>query len=196
MPNDKAPGIDKNPIRVIKDCINPILPRQPIPQLGKLPKLRQFQRRRIIGKRRIKTGQFPYYRITLLRYVKELLTINLQNILRQEKGYQARKVVTNMFFSTETSLINITDSILNAIDQKKVTALVLLDMSKAFDCVNHNILTSKLQDMGASQSCLQWFSSYLSNRQQVVRINSVVPIGSFGSDERCATRKYSWTLTF
>lgn len=65
-------------------------------------------------------------------------------------------------FSTETSLINIMDFILNAIDQKKVTALVLLDMSKAFDCVNHNILMSKLQDMGA---CLQWFSSYLSNRQ-------------------------------
>ena len=57
---------------------------------------------------------------------------------------------------------------------KKLTALVLLDMSKAFDCVNHNLLMLKLQDMGGSQSCLQWFSSYLSNRHQVVRINSIV----------------------
>ena len=47
-------------------------------------------------------------------------------------------------------------------------------MSKAFDSVNHNLLMLKLQDMGGSQSCLQWFSSYLSNRQQVVRINSIV----------------------
>ncbi|CAB3995112.1 Hypothetical predicted protein [Paramuricea clavata] len=68
-------------------------------------------------------------------------------------------------FSTETLLINITDSMLNAIDQRKVTALVLLDMCKAFDCVNHNLLISKLQDMGGSQSCLQWFSSHLFNRQ-------------------------------
>ena len=47
-------------------------------------------------------------------------------------------------------------------------------MSKAFDSVNHHILLSKLQDVGVSLSCLQWFCSYLSNRYQVVRINSTV----------------------
>lgn len=50
--------------------------------------------------------------------------------------------------------------------------MVLLDMSKAFDSISHENLISKLLDVGASYPCLQWFCSYLSDRQQVVRINS------------------------
>ena len=65
-----------------------------------------------------------------------------------------------------------TDIILEAIDKQKVTAVVLLDMSKAFECLNHDILLLKLQDVGLSPAALTWFSSYLSNRFQAVRINS------------------------
>ena len=78
------------------------------------------------------------------------------------------------FHSTETALIHTTDFILNAMDKKKTTAIVLLDMSKAFDSINHRILLNKLQDVGASNSALQWFHSYLSNRSQIVRIHSVL----------------------
>ena len=76
------------------------------------------------------------------------------------------------FHSTETSLIETTDIILEAMDRQKVTAVVLLDMSKAFDSLNHDILLLKLQDIGLSSAALNWFSSYLSNRFQAVRINS------------------------
>ena len=55
---------------------------------------------------------------------------------------------------TETSLIHTTDTILNAIDEKKTTAMVLLDMSKAFDSISHKILLYKLQDLGASTSAI------------------------------------------
>ena len=78
------------------------------------------------------------------------------------------------FHSTETALIHATDFILNAIDKKKTTAIVLLDMSKAFDSINHVILLNKLQDAGALNSALQWFHSYLSNRSQTVHIHSVL----------------------
>ncbi len=71
-------------------------------------------------------------------------------------------------------MIHTTDVILNAIDKRKVTAVVLLDMSKAFDSLDHGILLDKLQDVGASTSALKWFESYLSNRKQTVRINSAV----------------------
>jgi retron-type reverse transcriptase len=74
------------------------------------------------------------------------------------------------FHSTETSLIETTDSILNAIDGKELTAVVLLDMSKAFDNIDHNILLLKLQDVGVSPAALNWFSE----RFQVVRINTVL----------------------
>ena len=55
-----------------------------------------------------------------------------------------------------------------------LTAVVLLDMSKAFDSVNHDTLILKLQDVGISSDTLQWFRSYLSNRTQVVRIYSTL----------------------
>ena len=76
--------------------------------------------------------------------------------------------------STETSLLCTTDAFLKGMDNRKLTACVLLDMSKAFDSVDHQILLQKLQGVGASTSVLQWFNSYLTNRYQVVRIHSTV----------------------
>ena len=59
-------------------------------------------------------------------------------------------------------------------DSKKVSIMVLLDMSKAFDSIQHDILLSKLQNIDFSQGALDWFQSYLSNRQQCVRIGDAV----------------------
>ena len=76
--------------------------------------------------------------------------------------------------STETTLIHTTDLILRAMDEKQLTATVLLDMSKAFDSLHHGTLLTKLQDVGASSTAMHWFQSYLSSRYQVVRINNIL----------------------
>ena len=52
--------------------------------------------------------------------------------------------------------------------------MVLLDMSKAFDSIRHDILLSKLQSLDFSQCALDWFQSYLSDGQQCVRIGDAV----------------------
>ena len=54
------------------------------------------------------------------------------------------------------------------IDQGQITILVLLDFSKAFDSVDHNILLAKLKNIGLAEHTLKWFQEYLSNRKQVV----------------------------
>ena len=59
-------------------------------------------------------------------------------------------------------------------DDKKVSIMVLLDMSKAFNSIRHDILLSKLQSLEFSQCALDWFQSYLSERQQCVRIGDAV----------------------
>ena len=56
-------------------------------------------------------------------------------------------------------------------NNKQLTAVVLLDMSKAFDSLDHGILISKLEDVGVSNTALKWFKSYLTNGCQLVRIN-------------------------
>jgi len=63
---------------------------------------------------------------------------------------------------------------LNAIDKKKVTAVVLLDLSKAFDSIDYQILLAKLQDIGASRSAIEWFESYFTSRYQYVRNNTTL----------------------
>ena len=59
-------------------------------------------------------------------------------------------------------------------DEGKLTALVLLDLSKAFNSINHLVLLKKLQIHGVSLEATQWFKSYLSDRSQFVRIGSVL----------------------
>ena len=76
--------------------------------------------------------------------------------------------------STETALINVTDNILKAIDEKSASLLVLLDMSKAFDSLNHILLLGKLRKLGLKASVISWFSGYLSSRYQRVRYEDSV----------------------
>ena len=72
----------------------------------------------------------------------------------------------------ETLNILLTDKILEAMDKKQITALVLLDLSKAFDSIDHARLLHKLSILGASPSTVKWFKSYLTGRRQYVRIGS------------------------
>ena len=59
--------------------------------------------------------------------------------------------------STETLKIYITDCMLDAVDKKKISALILLDLSKGFDSINHDKLLRKLSSVGASAAVVNWF---------------------------------------
>ena len=76
--------------------------------------------------------------------------------------------------STESALIYFTDEILKNMDEKHISVVVLLDMTRAFDSIHHDILLAKLRRIGISSSALVWFSSYLSGCKQVVRIGNTV----------------------
>ena len=76
--------------------------------------------------------------------------------------------------STETALLHVTDDFLMSIDKSEVSALVLLDMSKAFDRIRHDSLLRKQQQIGITSSSLEWFHSYLTGRSQRVRIMDTV----------------------
>ncbi len=73
--------------------------------------------------------------------------------------------------STLTSLINIIDRWLRNIDQGLVTGIVFIDLQKAFDTVNFEILLKKLKYYGVSDVELKCFTSYLHGRMQTVIID-------------------------
>ena len=64
--------------------------------------------------------------------------------------------------------MHVTDSWHKAKDESKFTVAIFLDVSKAVDCVNHDILLSKLACHGVLEHSLAWFVSYLSCRKQRV----------------------------
>lgn len=74
--------------------------------------------------------------------------------------------------STETTLLKVSSDIMMSADSGRYTVLVLLDLSSAFDTVNHQILLTRLRDLvGMSGPVLAWFSSYLLGRSFTVSAN-------------------------
>ena len=77
--------------------------------------------------------------------------------------------------STESALLNIHNHILLNMAKGSVTALTLLDLSAAFDTIDHTILLDRLNGYyGISELALGWFKSYLSGRTQTVKVGSTL----------------------
>ena len=73
---------------------------------------------------------------------------------------------------TSDAIVEFLDHAYKAIDSKKHMIAIFLDLSKAFDTIDHTILLNKLQHIGIHSNVLRWFQSYLSNRLQYVSIQS------------------------
>ena len=70
--------------------------------------------------------------------------------------------------STEHAILQLIRDITTSFEKEKYTLGVFIDLSKAFDTVDHQILIKKLQYYGIDGTALEWFKSYLSNRKQYI----------------------------
>lgn len=79
------------------------------------------------------------------------------------------------YHSTETALLKVQSDILMNMDKQEITLLVMLDLSAAFDTVDHTLLTDILEkDFGVTDIAKSWLESYLSNRKQRIVIKDSV----------------------
>ena len=93
----------------------------------------------------------------LYKYLKE------NNILyKKQFGFQKNH-------STEHAIMQLVDQINNSFENNQYTPGVFIDLSKAFDTVDHEILIAKLENYGIKGNNLNWFKSYLENRKQFIR---------------------------
>ncbi|CAB4031005.1 Hypothetical predicted protein [Paramuricea clavata] len=74
--------------------------------------------------------------------------------------------------STETSLLQSTEMWLKSMDQGQINGVIFLDLKKAFDTIDHQILLSKLQAYGIRDHTLKWFQSYLDQRKQICMLKN------------------------
>ena len=90
----------------------------------------------------------------------------VKNKLLYDSQYGFRK-----FHSTELAALEFSDKIMLNLDEGKTPIAIFLDLSKAFDTIDHSILINKLKYYGVRGMSLFWFKSYLSNRKQFVQYN-------------------------
>ena len=75
--------------------------------------------------------------------------------------------------STETALLKVTNDILLSLDKRQCVFLVLLDLSAAFDTIDHDVFLARLsEEYGITGEVREWMKSYLTERHQVISINS------------------------
>ena len=123
-------------------------------------------------------NQFNNYRpISLLSQFSKILEklfverldsfIDKHHLLTEHQyGFRAKR-------STAMAVVELTENISTAINNKEYMVGVFIDLQKAFDTIDHNILFKKLYRYGIRGIALSWLKSYLSNRTQYVNLNGV-----------------------
>ena len=182
MKNGKATGPFSIPVKVLK--LLKCLVSKPLEILyncsfttGTVPN--HFKIAKVIlvfksGSQLILSNYRPISLLSILNKIIEKLMYNklivcLENvncIYNKQFGFRANH-------STIHAILLIVDKIQTAIENGKYSCGLFLDLSKAFDTVDHNILIHKLQNFGIRGPAIDWFKSYLSDRMQYVSIGGV-----------------------
>ena len=101
------------------------------------------------------------------KVIHNQLYAHVQNVIfKHQSGFRPNH-------STESSALKSTDRWLLNIDQGKYNIAVFIDLRKAFDTVNHEILWNKLEYYGVSDKELNWFKSYLDDRKQFTVVGGI-----------------------
>ena len=180
---NKAVGLDGIPSRFLRDAAPVIV--EPISHIINISILTEtvpddFKRAKVtpLYKKGSKLDVGNYRPVSILPVLSKLLekVVNTQLtefleknsiLLSNQSGFRGR-------FSTDTCTIDLTDYVKSEISCGRMVGMTLIDLCKAFDTVNHDILLEKMAAMGVSS--VEWFRSYLSQRSQCVTI------GDFQSD--------------
>ena len=99
----------------------------------------------------------------------------LYNLLNSEEIISKQQSGFRSLHSTVTALLEATDSWAFNIDRGYVNAVVFLDLKKAFNTVDHEILLTKMNRCGIQGKTLDWFKSYLTNHTQQCSVNGCLP---------------------
>lgn len=192
LKTNKATGLDRTSARLLKDSSNYI--SKSLTSIfnrsltsGTFPSLWKQGKVTALFKSGDRLDCNNYRPITVLPTLSKILE---RAIHQQVYGYlEEHNILTSKQFgfrprlSTTTALTHLSDTILQNLDKGKMTGAVFLDLSKAFDTVDHSLLMDKLKSIGMDTQALSWFKSYLANRQISTSVGSTlstprhIPVG-------------------
>ena len=177
----KAPAMDEISSRFLKDgakvlakpncdIINVSIKLSTFPDKCKIAKLKP------LFKKGSKTHPKNYRPISLLPLISKLIekAIHIQKqdyqdknglIYKFQSGFRFRKI-----FSSDSCLVQLTDNKIKGMDNGQHTGMILIDLQKALDTLDHDVLLKKIKCVGFKKPVIKWFKSYLSNRKSFVSI--------------------------
>ncbi|XDV48468.1 hypothetical protein PO909_017874 [Leuciscus waleckii] len=168
-PCDNHPGLPPNPQPMIRPFVSPGQP--PLEQVirDSIVAFKQARVTPLLKKPTLNTSLVENYRpISLLPFIAKTLERAVFNQLTSFLSLNNQLDVNQSGFkkghSTETALLSVTEALRIAKAASKSSVLILLDLSAAFDTVNHQILLSTLSSLGITGTSLHWFESYLTGR--------------------------------
>jgi hypothetical protein len=168
-----AKGVDLIPIRFIKLCLPALLPVLDhifnfSLQNSCFPTL--WKKANILPIPKVKHPMEPkdYRPVSLLcvlgKVLEKVVHKQVCDYLNEHSLFSKYQSGYRPNHSTVTALLKVADDIRAAMDKRLLTLLVMIDLSKAFDCVHHDLLLTKLKFLGFSNAATAWFSSYLYDR--------------------------------
>ena len=192
LKTNKAIGLDKISARLLKDSstvMTPILTRLYNRSLASstFPSTWKTGKVTAIFKSGDQSNASNYRPIMILPTISKVLEkavhSQVYRYLIDNKILTPRQFGFRPKLSTEIALAHFTDTILTNMDKGLVTGAVFLDLAKAFDTVDHSLLFEKLGSYGLSNDSVNWFKSYLTNRNQLTAMGNTfssfkhVPVG-------------------
>ena len=107
------------------------------------------------------------------KLIERIAAVQLIDHLKTNNLYEKYQSAYRALHSTETALLRVQNDLLQAVDNHGGAIHVLLDLSAAFDTIDHKKLLNILDtSFGIRGDALKWFESYLSDRQQTVQIGN------------------------
>ena len=170
LKNGKANGPDRIPVGLVKDASAFIaLPLTLVYNAslvtGVFPDIWKVARVTPIFKSGERDGMNNYRPMSVLsifaRIMEKIVHDQLIDYFKEKQILKKNQHAFRKLRSTITSLVKSTDEWLNNIDSQKVNMTMFLDLKKAFDTVDHNILLEKLSKYGVQGKVISWFRSYL-----------------------------------
>ena len=169
-------------IHLITDIVNMSLRESMIPKSLKTAHIRPLLKKTGLDSDILKNYR-PVSNLTFIsKVIEKVISGRLNEHLINNSLFDPLQSAYRDKHSTETALIKVQNDILSALDADSSAILLMLDLSAAFDTIDHDILLSRLCNVyGITGNALDWFRSYLTGRIQRVVIEDSVS---------------SWTLEF
>ena len=113
----------------------------------------------------------------ILKVIEKSIHDQMQDYLQRNELPYSYQSGFRANHSTDTGLSQLTDMILNGAENGKHTSMILIDLQKAFDNLDHKILLDKMKCIGFSDKTIKWFHSYLTSRAIFVSLGAVFSEG-------------------